>query len=48
MFECVLVVENEYRANECPGYDSLDCECTFDKPKPCVMTWNCIDVMENV
>jgi hypothetical protein len=41
---CVIMVENQWRAENCPGYGELWCECCFEVHE-CPGEWNCADVI---
>ena len=41
MFECVINIENEWRAEYCPsGYEMVWCNCPFVDPE-CPGAWTC-------
>jgi len=41
---CVLLVENNWRDENCPGYGYLVCDCPYSPP-PCEGAWNCDDII---
>jgi len=40
---CVIMCENEWRAEVCPDYGFVYCDCPF-YVVPCEGAWNCLDV----
>jgi hypothetical protein len=40
---CVIMCENEWRAEVCPEYGFVYCDCPF-YVVPCEGAWNCLDV----
>jgi hypothetical protein len=41
--KCIVMIENEWRAENCPEYGQAFCECPFDVVE-CEGAWNCNDV----
>ena len=42
--ECIVVVENEWRAENCPYYGDIYCPCEYNPT--CEGAWNCVDIYE--
>jgi len=38
---CVVISENEYRVDFCPGYEAAICECPFAIGEVCTTHWDC-------
>jgi len=43
MFDCVVMCENEWRAEYCPGFGELYCDCPFTIEE-CAGAWDCATV----
>jgi len=41
---CVVMCENEWRAEYCPDYGMVTCDCPFYVPE-CEGAWNCADIV---
>lgn len=41
--DCVVMVENEWRAQNCPDYGYAYCDCPFEVTV-CEGAWNCDDI----
>jgi len=44
LFDCIVVVENEWRDEYCPNYGHAYCENVFEPCATCEGEWNCSDV----
>jgi len=44
MHTCILEVENAWRAENCPAYGGIYCDCPVAPPE-CPGAWNCADVV---
>jgi hypothetical protein len=45
-FECLVEVENEWRAEACPAYGDAYCENPFDDCETCPEGMNCSDLAD--
>jgi len=39
--DCVVISENAYRADYCPGYEAIICDCPFAMGEVCTEHWDC-------
>jgi hypothetical protein len=42
---CIVMCENEWRDEYCPGYGHVFCNCEFCEVPECEGAWNCTDVL---
>jgi len=42
--DCLVIVENEWRLENCPDYGAAYCSCPFSVPV-CDGAWNCADII---
>jgi hypothetical protein len=42
--DCIVICENEWRAEYCPDYGYAYCNCPFNVPV-CEGAWNCADIV---